>query len=90
MPVKPKKWIGKIAPGQPTGWRKDMGQSKRIATVVASRNGDLLAAARALRFLSNKSSDPETKRKAANDSKQLFAQHAKLLKRKKQVKKIAK
>ena len=68
-----------FAAGKPTGWRKDEKQSTRIRKVLKSRNGNVLAAARALNALANVNSGPEgdkeTARKARADARKLFARY---------------
>lgn len=63
--------------GEPTGWKKDLPQDKRIDLVLASRDYDYLASARALNALANVSQDPETKRKARADAEKLFKEYDK-------------
>lgn len=63
--------------GDPTGWKKDLPQQDRIDLVLASRDYDYLASARALNALANVTQDPETKRKARADAKKLFAEYNK-------------
>ena len=57
---------------KPLGWRKSMPQRDRIRTALNARNGNVLAAARALNALANVTSDPDTKRKARADASYLY------------------
>lgn len=70
-----KKWIQTIPQGEPTGWRKTDAQAVRRKIVLKSRHGDILAAARAMNLLANKTRDPDTKRKARGDARYFYGKY---------------
>lgn len=70
-----KKWIQDIPKGEPTGWRKADTQATRRRIVLKSRHGDLLAAARSMNLLANKTRDPDTKRKARGDARYFYGKY---------------
>jgi len=67
--------------GKSLGWRKDDTQAKRRRAALKSRQGDLLATARALMALSNVTQDHETSRKAKADAHYFYALYKKKNKR---------
>ena len=71
---KVEKWF---EPGEPTNWRKADSQATRIRKLVKSRDGDVLASARAMQQLANISQDKETARKAKADATLLFSRYRK-------------
>ena len=70
-----------FAPGKKLNWRKDEKQSTRIRKTLASRDGNILAAARALNALANVTKDATTRRLARSDAQKLFARYKKQKKR---------
>jgi hypothetical protein len=54
------------------GWHKSDSRRVRLLNILASHKFDYLSSARALRWLANVSTDPETKHKASSDSQHLF------------------
>jgi IS5 family transposase len=71
---KKEKWF---KPGEPIGWMKDMPTDERREKALESRDGDLLATARALQALANVTVDKSTKAKAAADAKYFFEEYRK-------------
>jgi len=63
------------AAGAKTGWRKEDSSEKRRRTVLRSRRGNVLAAARSLQALSNVTKDPTTKRLARSDALYFFGKY---------------
>lgn len=70
-----------FAAGEPLGWRKADPQAKRRRIALRNRDGDNLATARALQYLSNVNKgpkgDPETFSRAKADANYFFRQYAK-------------
>jgi hypothetical protein len=60
---------------KPLEWHKKDTQSKRRHAALSSRNGDLLATARALQQVANSNVDSETSRKARSDARYFFKQY---------------
>lgn len=74
----PKSQIEKwFKPGKPTGWSKTLSARVRRSRVLAARNGDALAAGRALMALSNVTTDKTTKRLARADALYFYEKHRK-------------
>lgn len=69
------KWIQDVPQGKATGWRKTDSQTTRRKIVLKSRRGDLLAAARSMNYLANKTKDPDTKRKARGDARYFYGKY---------------
>jgi hypothetical protein len=63
--------------GRKLNWHKDDQRKIRRQKALNSRHGSLIQTAHALHGLANKSTDPETVRKAKADSTFFFAQHKK-------------
>ena len=53
---------------KPLNWSKNDSQNVRRREALRARHGDYLEAARALQYIANINTDPETKRKAQSDS----------------------
>ena len=68
-----KKTVKQLQEGQPTGWHKEDTQTQRRRVVLASHKGKLLSTAKALMYLSNKTADTETRRKARADAQYFYA-----------------
>jgi hypothetical protein len=68
------KWF---KPGEPLGWRKEEKAATRRRKALASRDGNILATARALQALSNVTKDPATKRLARADARYFFRRYRK-------------
>lgn len=71
---KDKKWYN---PRVHTGWRKDDPATTRRRRAIIAHNRNRLAAARALQALSNVTTDPVTKKLAAQDAKYIFEMYHK-------------
>lgn len=59
------KWFN---PRDTIGWHKSKPQATRLRLAVQGKDGDVLAAARALQALANVTQDADTKQKAAADA----------------------
>ena len=68
------KWFN---PQDTIGWHKSKPQATRLRLAVRGKDGDVLAAARALQALANVTVDKSTKQKAGADAKALFARYKK-------------
>lgn len=66
------KWF---SPGPSLNWNKDDSQAVRRKNALKARQGDELAAARALQALANVTKDTETKRKASGDARYFYGKH---------------
>ena len=77
------KWF---EPGRSTGWSKDDSQAVRRRTILSSRRGNYLKAARALQALANVTKDNETARKAHSDALYFYGMHNKGKKEQQEVK----
>ena len=75
MPKTKSRWIKDVPQGKSTGWRKTDSQATRRKIVLKSRHNDLLATARSMNFLANKTHDPDTKRKARGDARYFYGKY---------------
>ena len=74
MAKKKERWF---QAGEPLGWRKSDGATKRRRIALRARGGDKLATARALQALSNVTKDPTTKKAARSDALYFYREHKK-------------
>ena len=72
---KSKRWY---EPEEKLGWEADMPIKERRNAVLESKNGDLLAAARALQALAKVTTSKETKVKASADAKYFYGEYHKM------------
>ena len=70
-----KKKVAWFKPGKPLNWKASESSTQRRKAALASRNGKLLSAARALLALSNVTRDKDTSRKAKTDAQFFFAKY---------------